>query len=161
MFEKIKYALQNANYGKAAIWAALWIGLVTLVLYVFRANDYIGHTDSGNIIFYPSYFKCVVLFFTLAPGWSIVSLILSYIGGLTIEILRDILADAETGTIIIGIGLPFVFSLLVPDIGITNRNIDEITHHTITQEEYKALPKKKHVDYFFTDAFQADSLYGK
>lgn len=162
MFEKIKFALKNINYLRAGLWAGIWVALVAFILYVCRANDYVGHTDSGNVVLYPSYFHCVKLFFKL-PGthiWGLLSLVLSYIAGITVELLINVQVEGKTGPIVFGIGLPLVFSILSFYIGIDSRNIDELTHHTVTAKEYEEI-KGKHVDYYFHDAFQADSLFTK
>jgi hypothetical protein len=162
MLEKLKFIAKNLNYGRAALWTAIWVALVTFFIYVFRANDYINHTDSGNIVIYPSYFMCIKLFLKIGSNWiwGIVSLVLSAIAGVVFEAIISTLADANGGTIG-AIFVALVFSILVFYLGIDSRNIDEMTHHTVTKAQYDSIPNKNHVDYYFHDAFQADSLYGK
>lgn len=163
MFEKIKFALKNVNYFKAGLWSILWIALVTFIIYVTRANDYVGHTDSGNVVIFPSYFQCIKLFLKLDHTWiwGVVSIILSGIAGLTFELLIESFVGADAysiGTLL----LSLVFSILVLYIGVDSRNIDEMTHHTMPKTEYDSVSaKNSHLDYYFHDAFQADSLYGK
>lgn len=157
--QKIKDLLKQTDAKKWAGFTILWVVLITVIFYIFRANDDVSTTAAGNVVIYPSVFKAIQLFLGTGANylWAVLSIILSAVGGFFVTATIDDTIELDPIKSMLIVFLCAAFSVAIVYVG--GDNIKEFTHHTVTPEAYKAIENKKHVDYFFYEANQADSLF--
>lgn len=155
--------IKTINPLRAAGFAIAYVALIAFLTYIFRVNDNFYVADNGNVAIYPSVWESIKLF--LGHGWNFIWGIVSLIfaGGVGIfldQAFADNIDWTQPWQPLLYAFAPSVATLLVIWIGAGN--IGEFTHHTVTKAEYQQLKnehKQNHVDYYFYEANQPDSLF--